>query len=513
MSTLRTTAITIPLALTLAGPAVAGEGLEAVRSRTDPSLPQVPWRREGFPEGLDVPIHSRVPLPGDETLRLDTPVPAAKLAEWKARFRTGEALRYFFVDVRNRDGRYRQGPGLTGDEFAEVVESGRLPVEKLGHVEFIYGFLWQNVRRYYVAYRLSGDPFYIEQMLQYARGMDGVLRDYPEVFIPKDKRDAFKQRGITVDMLPYEPAGGSNLMAHAYSALLATEWVKAHPDGPRAAEWTRRAGHNLDQVARYTPSLLGKETDPETGLPLHVRDWLYVHKQYSPWNQCYMTFAMLTAAALAMEDYQDLADAQHYQPTIDRYLTVVRAGNAALRRDSDTCILDGKPYLFMVHGPTFLPEHGNRGYHFRGLLNGHPLFTGGEDIPHSGSVAWNLLFIWENAGDRAGASDALCAALINALVDYVMGRPVEDEKGNVYPANHFYSPWTQANIREKHRTRKWLGRLGKIQEGYDPYVVWNPGLRLGIAKWKAGGRRRQELFVHFAKRIYQLAKRRRNHGA
>jgi len=514
MTNLRNAALTAAVAVTVAlasASAVAADGLKDTSSRTDPSLPTVPWLRDGFPEGLDVPIHKELPLPGGQALRLDTPVPKAKLAEWKARFRSGQALRYFFIDIHNRDGRYRKGPGLTGDEFRQVAESGRLPVQELGHVEFIYGFLWQNVRRYYVAYRLSGDPFYIEQIVQYARAMDGVLADHPEAFIPKDKREAYKQKGITVDMLPYEPAGGSNLMAHAYSAMLAMEWVKAHPDGPRAAEWTRLATRNLNQVARYTPSLLGNQAHPDTGLPVHVHDWLHVLEKYSPWNQCYMTFGMLTAAALAMEDYQAVADTAAYQPTIDRYLTVVRAGNAALTRDSETCILGGKPYLFMQHGPAFLPEHGNRGYHFRGLLNGHPLFVGGEDIPHSGSTAWNLLFIWENAGDRAGATDALCAALINALVDYVMGRPVKDDKGNVYPPNHFYSPWTQANVPEKNRTLKWFGRLGKIGEGYDGYVVWTPDFRMQMAKWKIR-RPRQDLFVHFAKRVYQVAAA-RNAGA
>jgi len=495
-----------------AGSALAADRLADLHTRTDPSLPNVPWLREGFPKSLDVPIHNTVPLPGGKTLQLDTPVPAGKLAEWKEQFRSGKALNYFFIDVHNRSGRYRTGPGLTGDEFLQVVQTGKLPVDDLGHVEFIYGCLWQNVRRYYAAYRLSGDPFYIEQLLQVARGMDGVLANHREVFIPQDKRAEFKKKGITVDMLPYEPAGGSNLMAHAYSGLLALEWVKAHPQDPRAAEWTRLASRNLDQVARYMPSLLGKTTDPETGLPVRVREWLYVHEQYSPWNQCYMTFAMLTAAALAMEHYQDLADTRAYQPTIDAYLKVVRAGNAALTRDSNTCVIGGKPYLFMQHGPTFLPEYGNRGYHFHGLLNGHPLFTGGEDIPHSGSTAWNLLFIWENAGDRVGASDALCAALINALVDYVMGHPVQDETGKAYPANHFYSPWTLANIPEKNRTLKWFGRLGKIQEGYDGYAVWNPGFRVAMEKWKIR-RQRQELFVHFAKRIYQVASQRRNNGA
>jgi len=504
-------ALAVLVGCALAAPSSAADRMADLPSRTDPSLPMAPWLREGFPKSLHVPIHKEVPLPGGETLRLDTPVSDERLAEWKEQFRSGEALRYFFIDVHNRSGRYRTGPGLTGDEFVEVVQSGRLPVDDLGHVEFIYGCLWQNVRRYYVAYRLSGDPFYIEQLLQYARGMDGVLTDYPEVFIPQGKRAEFKKQGLTVDMVPHEPAGGSNLMAHAYSAMLAMEWVKAHPDGPRAAEWTRRAGHNLDQVARYMASLLGKTADPKTGLPAGVRDWLYVHETYSPWNQCYMTFAVLTASALAMEDFQRLTHTESYQSTIDTYLKVVRTANAVLVSNSDTCILDGKPYLFMQHGPTFLPEHGNRGYHFHGLLNGHPLFYGGEDIPHSGSIAWNLLFIWENAGDRVGASDALLAGLVNALVDYVMGHPVQDEKGVVFPSNHFHSPWGQANVPEKWRTRKWFGRLGKIQEGYDGYVVWNPGFRLGMETWKIR-RPRQDLFVHFAQRIYRVAADRRKNG-
>lgn len=480
-------------------------------SRTDPSLPMVPWLREGFPKSLNVPIHSNIPLPDDQTLRLDTPVSAEKLAEWKERFQSGKALNYFYIDMGQKGNRFRTGPGLTGDEFVEIVESGKLPVAKFKHVDFIYGFIWQNVRRYYVAYRLSGDPYYIKQLLQYARAMDGVLANHREVFVPQGKRAEVKKQGITVDMVPHEPAGGSNLMAHAYSAMLAMEWVKAHPDDPRAADWTRQAGHNLDQVIKYMASLLGKTTDAKTGLPTNVANWLYVFKKYSPWNQCYMSFSVLTASALAMEDYQQLTNTRKHQPTIDTYLKVVSTANAVLKSDSDTCILNGKPYLFHQHGPAFLPLSGNPGYHCGGMINGHPLFYGGEDIPHSGSIAWHLLFIYENAGDRVGATDALLAGLVNALVDYVINHPVKDEKGEVFPPNQFHSPWAYPNIPEKWRNRKWYGKLHGIQEGYDAYVVWNPELRLGMRKWKVDGRR-QELFVNFAKRIYQVAAKRRKNG-
>lgn len=481
-------------------PASAADRIADLPSRTDPSLPIVPWLREGFPKSLHVPIHNEIPLPDDQTLRLDTPVPAEKLAEWKEQFRSGKALNYFYIDLRQNNCRFRTGPGLTGDEFVEVVRGHKLPVEKLGHVEFIYGFLWQNVRRYYVAYRLSNDPYYIEQLLKYANAMDGVLTDYPEVFFSKDKRDAAKKQGITVEMVPSEPAGGSNLMAHAYAAMVALEWVKAHPDEPRAAAWTREAEHNLDMVAKYMASLLGKKLDPKTKLPENVANWLYVHEKYSPWNQCFMSFSVLTASALAMEDLQQLKHTAKYQKTIDLYLKVVSTSLAVLKHDSDTCILNGKPYLFHQHGPAFTPRGG--------LLNGHPLFLGGEDIPHSGSIAWNLLFIYENAGDRVGATDPLLAGLVNALVDYVINHPVKDEKGVMFPPNHFYSPWVYPNIPQKWRTRRWYGKLHGIQEGYDGYVVFNPELRTSMRRWKVDGRR-QELFVNFAKRIYQIADARR----
>ena len=148
---------------------------------------------------------------------------------------------------------------------------------------------------------------------------------------------------------------------------LAMEWVKAHPDDPREADWTRQAGHNLGQVVRYMASLLGKTTD------------------------------------------------------------------------------------------------------------------------------------------------ALLAGLVNALVDYVINHPVKDEKGEVFPSNHFHSPWAYPNIPEKWRTRKWYGKLHGIQEGYDGYVVWNPDLRLGVHKWSVDGRR-QELFVNFTTRIYQVGAKRRKNG-
>jgi len=70
--------------------------------------------------------------------------------------------------------RYRHGPGLTGDEVLGDIKSGRF-VEDSKHVTFIYGFYTQNVATYYQLYRLSGDPYYVDQIVKYAEGVEWIL--------------------------------------------------------------------------------------------------------------------------------------------------------------------------------------------------------------------------------------------------------------------------------------------------------------------------------------------------
>jgi hypothetical protein len=64
-----------------------------------------------------------------------------------------------------------------------------------------------------------------------------------------------------------------------------------------------------------------------------------------------------------------------------------------------------------------------------------------------------------------------------------------------------------ANIPERWRTRKWYGKLHRVQEGYDGYVVFNPELRKSLDRWKVDTRR-QELSVNYARRIYEVARSR-----
>lgn len=54
-------------------PASAADRIADLPSRTDPSLPMVPWLREGFPKSLHVPIHNEIPLPDDQTRCAWTP--------------------------------------------------------------------------------------------------------------------------------------------------------------------------------------------------------------------------------------------------------------------------------------------------------------------------------------------------------------------------------------------------------------------------------------------------------
>jgi hypothetical protein len=193
---------------------------------------------KGFPRYQPLTIATEVPLPGSSVMQLDQPASSADLTTWKNAIVAADLayLAYFYVPNSTSPwlDRWQNGPGVTGDEFETMGADGQFPPDDdIGHVEWIYGMLWKNVRRYYVAYRLSGDKYYIDQLLKWAVGMDWVVENKPYLFFPigPDRDDAIAN-GVTVNDIPFEPAGGSNFMAHAYSAMLALEYVQDNPGDP-----------------------------------------------------------------------------------------------------------------------------------------------------------------------------------------------------------------------------------------------------------------------------------------
>ncbi|MHC4543292.1 MAG: hypothetical protein ACYSYL_02035 [Planctomycetota bacterium] len=150
----------------------------------------------------------------DSDIKLDEPVSPEVLREFKKQIQQGYNLQYFVFDPKHP--RYREKHGTSGDELMEKIAEGGFPAdEKCLHVDYIYGWFWQNCKRYYVMYRLSGDTYYIEQLTKYAEGMDWILANRAHILYPKERRANLGK--VTVDMVPWETAAASNFIAHVYA--------------------------------------------------------------------------------------------------------------------------------------------------------------------------------------------------------------------------------------------------------------------------------------------------------
>jgi hypothetical protein len=233
-------------------------------------------------------------------------------------------------------------------------------------------------------------------------------------------------------------------------------------------------------------SLIGTGPNlPQYDLPQKMTDILNTN----PWNQCFMSFAVFNAARIGFTTLQELEGNSAYQNTIDLYEHIAKEALKKFQSHSDPFMLDGTtPFLAHAHGP------GNNAADGRNY-NGHTL-NGTEDIPHSGSTAWNLLFIYDCDGDEVGASDGLLTGFINCM-NYLFDNPYYDDSQWVV-ANRTYSPWEYD--KESIENPGNFGTLGKVQEGFDGYSAFNPDFPV---KADSVGDNADEMYLNYSRWIYQ----------
>lgn len=303
----------------------------------------------GFPKAVSdalVPA-GNIPDGSGGTFDIARPPSQEVLARLKTDFQKGVGLAWYFLP---RVERYRKGPGLTGDELLEDLKSGKFPEDSV-HVSFIYGFYTQNVTLYYWLYRASGDPYYVDQIVKYAEGVEWLLENRPQQLIPAARRDQPLENPVAE--IPHEPAAMANFWAHVNAARLLLERASAEDasaDDPRV----RKAKQFLDSVVNCTASqitadykelALKRGQTPqrfEAGVrTLEIREKFGIPAraaqtiEYTPWNQTFFYFAVLAAATNAYEDLQAIEGRTSYQDRIDLYRNVVRAGVFPI---SSTCI-------------------------------------------------------------------------------------------------------------------------------------------------------------------------------
>ncbi|MEM1443131.1 MAG: SGNH/GDSL hydrolase family protein, partial [Verrucomicrobiota bacterium] len=417
---------------------------------------------QGFPDSLSRSMEPAGIIPDGDGGSFDITQPPAEevLAQLKTDYQEGYGLGWYFLP---KESRYREGPGLLGEEFLSDLESGKFVQGK--HVAFIYGYFFQNVTELYKMYRASEDPWYVDQIVKYAEAIEWILANEPQFLIPEERRG--EPIADSLATIPHEPAAVANFWAPVNAARLLLERARnrgAKPEDPDVIQAKQFLGMSVQYVASqvtadYFDLSLKRGEEPQPFQPgpntLALREKFGIPAraaqiiEYTPWNQTFFYFATLTGAAKALEDLQAIEGGSAYANYIKVYRDVVRAGMWSLQVENICVVREGIPYFFHMHTPMRDKEPKTR--------LGFPIFSG-EDIGHSGSGAWNLPYIWE-AGEEFGVSPALLAGYCNAMVVTMGDTSMTDKKGNPVPRVHLDSPW---NLAASGRTNfPWKGHKGR----------------------------------------------------
>jgi len=404
-----------------------------------------------------------VPCFGGDTIdAVDQPIAAAELEQYVQGILSGEHLSYGLYGKRP----IRWLPNATGDEMLRLARDGEFPDdESFLHVSFIYGSYWNNCRRYYMAYRITGDLRFVEQLRQYARLMDWILGNRPWLVLPKEMRQPRPADPIAT--IPHEPAAASNFIGHALAARLTLQIARQDPTKVTVTQ-IDEARRFLQTVVKYMDSRVqGDGTiDSELNIPVVAAEVI----RTTPYNQSFMLYAVLGLATVAMDNLQHLDGNRVHDQTIDLYTRIVRAGIDKFIDHSDVTEIDGKPYVFHSHSPAdryeLIRDPNNRGRRIPQVIDGHPVFHYPEDVPHSQSQAWNLVLLWET-GKQFGVTDKLLKGVANTHVDYVLHGEAPLGDGRTGPAKHILSPWTL----EGRKDVVWspLGRPSLVYAIYLPF--------------------------------------------
>ena len=471
----------------------------------------VEWRSvehlpSGFPADFQPELAAVAPDGKGGRVAFGKAPSAEELAGFRKRAEEGYLLDYYFLP---QEARYREGPGLTGDEILGDIRAGRF-TEDCKHVAFIYGFYVENVRRYYILYRVSGDPYYLDQVVKYAEGVQWFLENRPQQLLPAERRDSPPSDPIA--QIPHEPAALANFFPHVNAARLlfeearkhgaaagdprvtkgkalletAVAWMDSQINGPFPETYDRPRG---DKPA---PSFIAGRTTTELVEQYRLPRRAAFVVEYTPWNQTFYYLATLAAAARALDDLDEIERTDRYASQAELYGRICRAAMMLLQRESDCAMRDGQPYFFHRHTPLRDGEN-----EFR---LGHPMF-GAEDTAHSQSGAVNLPYLWE-AGPQFGCSAALLAGYANAMLFTLEDPSTKHANGKDWPRAHIDSPWYLAASGRKDEPAPRLGEM------YYGLLAFTPRLVEVNRRYSGNDRGRanlSELLLLYAGHVYREA--------
>lgn len=422
-------------------------------------------------------------------------IPAATLKEFTEELISGKSIEYALYGKRP----IVRIPNATGDELLRRAASGKFPEDDLfTHTSFVYGSYSQICRSYYIAYRVTGDQRFAEQLRQYARLMSWILEERPWLILPKGDRKG-NESGSWSYLIPQKAATSAIFQGYVLSARLTLQM--AGTDRTIVSpEQIAEAKSFLETATRYLDILVAGdgEIDPGTGLPVQSLEIINT----TPYNQSFMCYGALGMAAAGLKDLQRLEEHKKHEDTINLYTRIVRKGIESFAKLNDVTEIDGRPYVFLSykpHDPCVSVRDPETRQRVPLKVDGHPVFRYPEGFGHSQSGAWYLPLLWAT-DEEFGVSEKLLSGLVNSYVDYLLRGKAPLEDGTVGPPSEFISPWTLKGQPDK--TWKRLGRPSPVYAIYQPFnpdVVPALSELNGRAKKEMGGAiaRQYILFSHY----------------
>ncbi|PHR86412.1 MAG: hypothetical protein COA78_38010, partial [Blastopirellula sp.] len=456
---------------------------EEALKHLDPKWHDVKPLPETFPEDFKLQLNGISDSGKSEAYNFNQPISPDVLARLQSKGKEAMVHRFYFAP---KDPRYKNGPGLSGREFLEDVKKGTVR-EDLGHVAWIYGELKINMMNDYWLYRITKDPWFLEDIMAFADANQTMLEQNSKLFLPGGQRETGTFNYQTDTQIQH-------VHAHFISARLLMERVMANggkasdPDYIKAKQYFDFAwglvGKNImgsapetfgrakgnNPLPAFTPGSSYRYITEKFKIP----GFLAFKIEYEPWNGSASRYLPLVHAALAAENLYQISGDKSYQTLSQTFERFVRAYMHMFQKGNH-CVIDqeGQPYIWVYHTPGRDTE--NRKNPRYGFFRGHPLF-GAEDNGHSGAMARNLPYVWE-AGPRFGCSTALMAAYANSMAD-VLHNPNSRKNGKVHFHSHIDSPWMRAKYRPHGYAGKHPGTL------YVECLAFSPDLLSGIRKWK-----------------------------
>ena len=378
--------------------------------------------------------------------------------------------------------------------------------DEKAHTFYIYGGFNQQVIDYYYLYRISNDRYYLDQIVEYAKIIEWLMQNRPDLVVPLSMRENMPEK--LREVFPHEPSMIALFRAPTTAAWLLLESVENNrsQDPQKDIEqakkfiyfskpWINVQVYKGYQAPNFNPGKNTLEIQQVFAIPERAAETI----EYFPFNGTWWYCSTLAAQAKAIELYQNITGTNRKRLTSNAvtYRKIVNAAITVFERESTTVVRAGWPYIF--HGYNPLKDNALP------IRAGATIFKG-EDFAHAGSGAINFTYIWD-IDENFGVDETLLRAYANSFLLHYNDPTKTDKKGEAKPGHNFNSPWSHAAI----GIDKDGGKTAGVSDRFYRFMAFSPYVIETLSRYKKNptvleDNNTERLYAGY---IYRLAEARR----